>query len=216
MEPDKTPNRNLPEPNDKGSPTDRGTFERAIEKIKRHPLILGIALVGSLVTWVAGQTEALSTISDVIGFPTKQRKAHDLAVEILSQTFRRATSENFALRGMNGVELLRVQTSIEAARAALQSKMVDFKSVGDPFAAVILESMLTSLNKLEKQFMEMGKLLRTTDLEKSVMEIMSTNPLGAVLQQKMNIAEQLRQEYISRRNAFAEKTNVLLPPDPVD
>ena len=215
MEPDKTPSRNQPKSDDQGLPTDRGTFERAIEKIKRHPLILGIALAGSLVTWVAGQTEALSTIADAIGFPTKQSKAHDLAVEILSHTFRRATSVNFALREMDGVELLRVQESIGAAHAAVQSKMVDFKSVGDPVAVGILESMLTSLNNLEKQFIEMGKLLRTFDLQKPVV-LMNTSLAGVVLQQKMNIAEQLRQEYISRRNAFAEKTNVVLPLDPDD
>jgi len=216
MEPDKTPSRNQPKSDDQGLPTDRGTFERAIEKIKRHPLILGIALVSSLITWVAQQTEALSTIADVIGFPTKQRKAHDLAVEILSHTFRRATSVNFALRGMDGVELLRVQASIGAAHAAVQSKMVDFKSVGDPVAVGILESMLTSLNNLEKQFIEMGKLLRTADLQKQAGLLMSTSLEGAVLQQQLNIAEQLRQEYLFRRYAFAEKTNVVLPLDPDD
>lgn len=45
---------------------------------------------------------------------------------------------------------------------------------------------------------------------------MDTSLEWEVLQQKMNIAEQLRQEYISRRNAFAEKTNVVLPLDPDD
>jgi hypothetical protein len=112
---------------------------------------------------------------------------------------------------MDVAELLQVLESIKAARAALQSKTVDFRSVGDQFAAASLESMLTSLNKLEKQLIDMRKLLRATDLDRPAIEITSTN---LELKQKMDIAEPLRQQYITQRNDFAQKTNVPLPHGP--
>lgn len=140
------------------------------------------------------------------GSSVAQDRAHQLAVEIVSENYRRAFALNFTTRFAQRAEYTAVAKSISESRAAVQSRLVPFTDAGDKSAAASLGRLLVTLNDLEASFANMAPLIGDD------VRLDGTGP--PELTRLFRQAEDLRQEYLRELQNFAALTNVPLPSVP--